>query len=181
MARPHPPRGGDQDSHLESLTSHHPVPNVRQPGERRADGMTSHHPLPNSQNPEERQAGGMHTQQRKTPATTPAQAIEGNQLIGRCHQIAEEEGIALSHIPGGCHEGGTCEIAQRLSVQRLLSMSGLQHVVGRDALLVATWLPLQPRASRRYRRARLPAPGQLKTSDQDETPLYKQMLRDRIV
>lgn len=107
--------------------------------------------------------------------------MQGNQLIGRCHQIAEEEGIALSHIPGGCHEGGTCEIAQRLTVQRLLSTSGLQHVVGRDALLMATGLPLQPRASRRYRRAGLPAPGQLETAGQDETPLYKQMLRDRIV
>ncbi|KAI4233528.1 MAG: hypothetical protein LQ349_004362, partial [Xanthoria aureola] len=160
MAHPHPTRP-DKDSHWEN--------------------RTSHHPLPNSQNPGERPAGGVPTNQRNNPATVPAFAIQGNRLIGRCHQIAEEEGIALSHIPGGCHEGETCELAQRLTVQRLIATSGLHYVVGRDAMLIVTGLPLEPRGIRRSERTRLPAPGLVQPAGQNHTSLYQQVLRDRTV
>ncbi|KAI4218182.1 MAG: hypothetical protein L6R36_009087 [Xanthoria steineri] len=160
MAHPHPPRP-DKDSHLENRTSHHTLPNNQHPGERRA--------------------GGMPTNQRNNPATVPAFAIQGNRLLGRCHQIAEEEGIGLSHIPGGCHEGETCELAQRRTVQRLISTSGLHYVVGRDAMLIVTGLPLEPRGIRRSERARLPAPGEVQTAGQNQMPLHQQVLRDRTV
>lgn len=123
----------------------------------------------------------MPTNQRNNPATVAAFAIQGIRLIGRCHQIAEEEGIVLSHIPGGCHEGETCELAQRLTVQRLIATSGLHYVVARDAMLIVTGLPLEPRGIRHSERARLPAPGQVETAGQNHTPLYQQILRDRTV
>ncbi|KAI4104545.1 MAG: hypothetical protein LQ339_003848 [Xanthoria mediterranea] len=160
MAHPHPPRP-DKDSHLEN--------------------RTSHHPLPNNQHPRERPAGGMPTDQRNNPATVPAFAIQGNRLIGRCHQIAEEEGIALTHISGGCHEGETCELAQRLTVQRLIATSGLHCVVARDAMLIVTGLPLEPRGTRRPERTRLPAPGEVQPAAQNPKTLYHQVLRDRTV
>ncbi|KAL9001341.1 MAG: hypothetical protein Q9169_000232 [Polycauliona sp. 2 TL-2023] len=95
------------------------------------------------------------------PFHHPIRGIQqpGEQLIGRCHQIAEEEGIGLAHIAGGCHEGGTCEKAQRLTVQRLVSEHGSQPPKGRDALLMAAGLPLAPRAIQHPGRAQLQAPN----------------------
>ncbi|KAL8807615.1 MAG: hypothetical protein Q9182_000599 [Xanthomendoza sp. 2 TL-2023] len=78
----------------------------------------------------------------------PPGAVRNGEPLGPLHQIAIEEGICLTHIPGGCYENGDCEEMQDWSVSEVNYEQGYTgDMDGRQALRIAVGLPPGPARS----------------------------------
>ncbi|KAL8873936.1 MAG: hypothetical protein Q9198_006952 [Flavoplaca austrocitrina] len=80
--------------------------------------------------------------------------------LGRSHQFAEEEGICLTHVEGGCFNQGICErLNHRIIIETCneLGYSGSDFDSGRQVIRVAAGLP----------------PG--RADDIDDEPTYREM------
>ncbi|KAL9002032.1 MAG: hypothetical protein Q9180_009994, partial [Flavoplaca navasiana] len=74
----------------------------------------------------------------------PAGGLPEGATLGRCHQFAEEEGICLTHVEGGCFDHGICErLNHRIIIESCneLGYSGSDFDSGRQVIRVAAGLP----------------------------------------
>ncbi|KAL9632107.1 MAG: hypothetical protein Q9204_003935 [Flavoplaca sp. TL-2023a] len=74
----------------------------------------------------------------------PAGGLPDGATLGRCHQFAEEEGICLTHVEGGCFDHGICErLNHRIIIETCneLGYSGSDFDSGRQVIRVAAGLP----------------------------------------
>ncbi|KAL8837840.1 MAG: hypothetical protein Q9176_005474 [Flavoplaca citrina] len=74
----------------------------------------------------------------------PAGGLPEGAALGRCHQFAEEEGICLTHVEGGCFDHGICErLNHRIIIETCneLGYSGSDFDSGRQVIRVAAGLP----------------------------------------
>ena len=74
----------------------------------------------------------------------PAGGLPEGATLGRSHQFAEEEGICLTHVEGGCYDHGICErLNHRIIIESCneLGYSGSDLDSGRQVIRVAAGLP----------------------------------------
>ena len=74
----------------------------------------------------------------------PAGGLPPGATLGSCHQIAEEEGICLTHVEGGCFDNGICErLNHRIMVETCneLGYTGRDFDCRSQVMRVAAGLP----------------------------------------
>ncbi|KAL8765810.1 MAG: hypothetical protein Q9209_007214 [Squamulea sp. 1 TL-2023] len=86
---------------------------------------------------------------RSEPYNLHPYPTEGRRL-GPVHRAAEEEGMTLRHIPGGCYRNGRCEKQHSQAIKRELHRRGVEiraQTSAREALRISRGLAPAPAAN----------------------------------